>query len=114
MIQGTSSQNTERIINLEDHKNENSFFYQFLIQAKPVLFNNNNDSEIIKEVKVNILNFLQAFIEERNTQKKIIILIENAYNPMSVFEIAISFLHIRENSLLELIFSIFFITLLRN
>ena len=92
MIQGTSSQNTERIINLDDHKNENSFFYQFLIQAKPVLFNNNNDSEIVNEVKVNILNFLQAFIEERNTQKKIIILIENAYNPMSVFEIAIIFL----------------------
>jgi hypothetical protein len=71
MIQGTSSQNTERIINLEDHKNENSYFYQFLMQAKLVLFNNNNNSDIVNDVKINILNFLQAFIEERNTQKKL-------------------------------------------
>ena len=92
MIQGTSYQNTERIIDLDGHKNENSYFYQFLIQSRPVLFNNNNDSEIVYDVRISLLNFLQAFIEEKSTQKKIIILIENVYNPMSMFEIAITIL----------------------
>ena len=92
MIQGTSYQNIEKIIDVEGHKNENSFFYQFLIQARPVLFNNNNDSEIVYDVRISLLNFLQAFIEEKSTQKKIIILIENIYNPMSMFEIAITIL----------------------
>ncbi len=82
MIQGTSYQNTERIIDLDGHKNENSYFYQFLIQSRPVLFNNNNDSEIVYDVRISLLNFLQAFIEEKSTQKKIIILIENVYNHM--------------------------------
>ena len=92
MIQGTSVQNTERIIDLEGHKNENSYFYQFLIQSRPVLFNNNNDSLIVYDVRISLLNFLQAFIEEKSTQKKIIILIENVYNPMSMFEVAIAIL----------------------
>ena len=92
MIQGTSYQNIERIIEIEGHKNENSYFYQFLVQARPVLFNNNNDSEIVYDVRISLLNFLQAFIEEKSTHKKIIILIENVYNPMSMFEIAIAIL----------------------
>ena len=92
MIQGTSIQNTEKIIDVDGHRNENSFFYQFLVQARPVLFNNNNDSQIVYDIRINILNFLQAFIEEKNTQKKIIILIENVYNPMSMFEVSIALL----------------------
>ena len=92
MIQGTSESNIEKIIDIEGHKNENSFFYQFLIQARPVLFNNNNDSEIVYDVRINLLNFLQGFLEEKSTQKKIIILIENVYNPMSIFEVAITIL----------------------
>ena len=92
MIQGTSFQNIEKIIEIEGHKNENSYFYQFLIQARPVLYNNNNDSEIVYDIRISLLNFLQAFIEEKSTQKKIIILIENVYNPMSMFEVAIALL----------------------
>ena len=92
MIQGTSIQNTELIIDNEGHKNENSYFYQFLTQARPVLCNNHNDSEIVYDVRINILNFLQGFIEEKSTPRKIIILIENVYNPMSMFEVTISIL----------------------
>ena len=92
MIQGTSNHNTELIIDSEGHKNENSYFYQFLTQAKPVLCNNHNDSEIVYDVRINILNFLQGFIEEKSTPRKIIILIENVYNPMSVFEVTITIL----------------------
>ena len=92
MIQGTSGQNTELIIDSEGHKNENSYFYQFLTQARPVLCNNHNDSEIVYDVRINILSFLQGFIEEKSTPRKIIILIENVYNPMSVFEVTITIL----------------------
>ena len=92
MIQGTSNHNTELIIDSEGHKNENSYFYQFLTQARPVLCNNHNDSEIVYDVRINILNFLQGFIEEKSTPRKIIILIENVYNPMSVFEVTITIL----------------------
>ena len=92
MIQGTSSQNTELIIDSEGHKNENSYFYHFLTQARPVLCNNHNDSEIVYDVRINILSFLQGFIEEKSTPRKIIILIENVYNPMSVFEVTITIL----------------------
>ena len=92
MIQGSSFQNIEKIINLDGHKNENSYFYQFLVQSRPILFNNNNDSQIIYDIRISLLNFLQAFIEEKSTQKKIIILIENVYNPMSMFEVAITIL----------------------
>ena len=35
---------------------------------------------------------MQAFIEEKSTPKKIIILIENVYNPMSMFEVSIAIL----------------------
>ena len=92
MIQGTSIQNTELIIDNEGHKNENSYFYQFLTQARPVLCNNHNDSEIVYDVRINILSFLQGFIEEKSTPRKIIILIENVYNPMSMFEVTITIL----------------------
>ena len=92
MIQGTSIQNTELIIDKEGHKNENSYFYQFLTQARPVLCNNHNDSEIVYDVRINILSFLQGFIEEKSTPRKIIILIENIYNPMSMFEVTITIL----------------------
>ena len=92
MIQGTSIQNTELIIDSEGHKNENSYFYQFLTQARPVLCNNHNDSEIVYDVRINILSFLQGFIEEKSTPRKIIILIENVYNPMSMFEVTITIL----------------------
>ena len=92
MIQGTSNQNTDLIIESEGHKNENSYFYQFLTQARPVLCNNHNDSEIVYDVRINILNFLQGFIEEKSTPRKIIILIENVYNPMSMFEVTITIL----------------------
>ena len=92
MIQGTSASNIEKIIDGEGHKNENSYFYQFLIQSRPILFNNNNDSEIVYDIRISLLNFLQAFIEEKSTPKKIIILIENVYNPMSMFEVSIAIL----------------------
>jgi hypothetical protein len=92
MIQGTSIQNTELIIDNEGHKNENSYFYHFLTQARPVLCNNHNDSNIVYDVRINILSFLQGFIEEKSTPRKIIILIENVYNPMSMFEVTIAIL----------------------
>ena len=107
MIQGTSNQNTDLIIESEGHKNENSYFYQFLTQARPVLCNNHNDSEIVYDVRINILNFLQGFIEEKSTPRKIIILIENVYNPMSMFEVTITILKKLYLHLLILFFLLF-------
>ena len=44
------------------------------------------------DVRINILSFLKGFIEEKSTPRKIIILIENVSNPMSVFEVTITIL----------------------
>ena len=47
LIKGTSKENSLHIIDEIGHKNEDSYFYQFLLQSKSVLFNSNNDSEIV-------------------------------------------------------------------
>ena len=92
MIQGTSSENITSIIDSQYNKNENSFFYKFLVEAHSILFNNNNDSEIIYNIRINIVNFIQAFIEEKNAPEKIIVIISNVFNPISMFEISVNIL----------------------
>ena len=91
MVQGTTKKNSMCIIS-QEHKNERSYFYRFLVQARGVLRNNNNDSKIIYNVRTSIISFLQAFIEEKNTPPKIKIILENLFSPMSIFESIINIL----------------------
>jgi hypothetical protein len=86
MIQGTSKENLQKIIDSFERKDEKSYFYRLLISGKMVLKNNANDNETVYKVRYDLINFIAAFIEERNTPQKIISLIENLYNPMNIFD----------------------------
>ena len=86
MIQGTSKENLQTIIDSFERKDEKSYFYRFLVAAKLVLKNNANDCDTLYKVRFDLINFVAAFIEERNTPQKIISLIENLYNPMNIFD----------------------------
>ena len=91
MIQGTSRENTNLIIpNEGEKKDENSLFYKFLLQAKGVLKNNANDSETLYNVRNDIISFIQAFIEEKSTPEKVISVMQNLFNPVTIFECIVS------------------------
>ena len=91
MIQGTSRENTNKIIpNEGERKDENSLFYKFLLQAKGVLKNNGNDSEVIYNVRNDIISFIQAFVEEKSTPEKVISTLQNLFNPLTIFECIVS------------------------
>ena len=90
MIQGTSRENLLLIINNFERKDEKSYFFRLLYSSKIILMNNNNDNETLYKVRLDIMNFITAFVEERNTPVTIISLIENIYNPLSVFDCIVS------------------------
>ncbi len=72
MIQGTSKENLQTIIDSFERKDEKSYFYRFLVAKKLVLKNNANDCDTSYKVRFDLITFVAAFIEERNTPQKII------------------------------------------
>ena len=86
MIQGTTKENIIQIIDFEDRKDDKSLFYNFLVQAKSIIKNNSNDNEILYDVRLDLINFISAFVEEKSTPEKIINLLESVYNPNSIFD----------------------------
>ena len=92
LIQGTSKENLLTIIHNKDRENENSFFYKFLQSVKGIVINNSNNSEIIYNVRVDIMNFISAFVEEKKTPEKIILMLSNLYNPLTIFDSIINIL----------------------
>ena len=86
MIQGTSKENLLLILNNANKRDEKSYFIRFLLSAKNILKNNLNNSETIYKVRLDIMNFITAFIEERNTPIQLISLIENIFNPIMIFD----------------------------
>ena len=85
MIQGTSKDNLLNIIDSVDDK-ENTHFFKFLYYAKKVLQNNYNDNQTLYKARLDIANFITAFVEERNTPIEIITILENIFNPLLVFD----------------------------
>ena len=88
MIQGTSKSNLSRIINQRDI--EKTYFYKFLSIVKAIVTNNNNNSEIIYNVRLDIVNFIVAFLEEKNSPFKLINVISNLYNSLTIFDSIVS------------------------
>ena len=89
MIQGTSKENLERIFNKckDEYK---APFYQFLSTIKNVVTNNNNNSEILYTVRLDLINFIVAFLEEKNSPKKLINVISNLFNPFTIFDLIVN------------------------
>ena len=85
MIQGTRKSNLKEIISIPGRQNENSMFYMFILGFKNIIMNDDNDSEIVYNVRLDLLNFIVAFLEEKNTPKKLINMISNVFNPLSIF-----------------------------
>ena len=85
MIQGTKKSNLNEIISVVGRENENSMFYTFMLGFKNIITNDDNDSEIVYNVRLDLLNFIVAFLEERKTPEKLINLIANVFNPLTIF-----------------------------
>ena len=85
MIQGTKKSNLNEIISVQGRENENSMFYTFMLGFKNIITNDDNDSEIVYNVRLDLLNFIVAFLEERKTPEKLINLIANVFNPLTIF-----------------------------
>ncbi len=85
MIQGTTKSNLNEIISVQGRENENSMFYTFMLGFKNIITNDDNDSEIVYNVRLDLLNFILAFLEERKTPEKLINLIANVFNPLTIF-----------------------------
>jgi hypothetical protein len=86
MIQGTSKANLMIILNNVNKRDEKSYFIRLLLSTKTILNNNLNNSETLYKVRLDIMNFITAFIEEKNTPMQIIGLIENIFNPIMIFD----------------------------
>ena len=52
---------------LVERKDEKSYFFRLLYSSKVILMNNNNDNETLYKVRLDIMNFITAFVEERGT-----------------------------------------------
>ena len=85
MIQGTSKSNLTQIMSNQGRENENSYFYKFMKDVKSIITNDNNDSEIVYNVRLDLINFIVAFLEEKKTPEKLIIIIGNLFNPLTIF-----------------------------
>ncbi len=85
MIQGTTKSNLRQIISVPGREDENSFFYKFLKSVKNIITNDDNDSEILYNVRLDLINFIVAFLEEKKTPEKLINLIGNLFNPLTIF-----------------------------
>ena len=85
MIQGTKKSNLNEIISAPARENENSMFYIFMLEFKNIITNDDNDSEIVYNVRLDLLNFIVAFLEEKKTPEKLINLIANVFNPLTIF-----------------------------
>ena len=85
MIQGTRKSNLKEIISVPGRENENSMFYMFILGFKNIITNDDNDSEIVYNVRLDLLNFIVAFLEEKKTPKKLINMIANVFNPLTIF-----------------------------
>ena len=85
MIQGTKKSNLKEIISVPGRENENSMFYMFILGFKNIITNDDNDSEIVYNVRLDLLNFIVAFLEEKKTPKKLINMIANVFNPLTIF-----------------------------
>ena len=85
MIQGTKKSNLNEIISAPGRENENSMFYIFMLGFKNIITNDDNDSEIVYNVRLDLLNFIVAFLEEKKTPEKLINLIANVFNPLTIF-----------------------------
>ena len=85
MIQGTRKSNLKEIISVPGRENENSMFYMFILSFKNIITNDDNDSEIVYNVRLDLLNFIVAFLEEKKTPKKLINMIANVFNPLTIF-----------------------------
>ena len=85
MIQGTTKSNLERIISVPGKENENSLFYKFLLNVKDIITNDDNDSEIVYNVRLDLINFIVAFLEEKKTPEKLINLLGTLFNPLTIF-----------------------------
>ena len=92
LIQGTTKENLLRIVNVEGRENEKSYFYKFLESVKGIVTNNSNDSEIIYNVRLDIMNFIAAFVEEKKTPEKILLMLANLYNPLTIFDSIVNIL----------------------
>ena len=71
MIQGTRKSNLKEIISVPGRENENSMFYMFILSFKNIITNDDNDSEIVYNVRLDLLNFIVAFLEEKKNAEKI-------------------------------------------
>ena len=85
MIQGTTKSNLERIISVKGKENENSLFYKFMENVQNIIMNDNNDSEIVYNVRLDLINFIVAFLEEKKTPEKLINLLGILFNPLTIF-----------------------------
>ena len=85
LIQGTKKSNLKEIISIPGRENENSMFYKFILGFKNIITNDDNDSEIVYNVRLDLLNFIVAFLEEKQTPKKMINMIANVFNPLTIF-----------------------------
>ncbi|MCQ2816904.1 MAG: ion transporter [archaeon] len=92
MIQGTTKSNLDEILLKDERELENSLFYIFLKDVKEIVINTFNDSELLNKIKLDLMSFIMAFVEERNTSEKLISLLCSLYKPGLIFSCITSIL----------------------
>lgn len=88
MVQGTEESNLIGLIKSLKNKDqdENIGLHSFLYNVKSVLLRDKNDSLVVYKVRKDIIEFIVAFLEEKSTPDKLILMISSAYNPFTIFE----------------------------
>lgn len=91
MVQGTEASNLEGLLKAFKEREEDNFpFLVFLQSVKNLLLRDKNDSKVVYKVRKDIIDFIVAFLEEKSTPKKLIMLISSVYNPYTIFETIIN------------------------
>ena len=85
MIQGTESDNFF-ILLMKTRGEETKVFQLFLTSIKGLLLQDENDSQILYNVRTDLVNFLMAFLEEKETPEKVIKMISIVFQPSCICE----------------------------
>jgi hypothetical protein len=87
MIQGTEKENLEQILqNIKEREENSPGFFQFLIAVKNILYRDKNDSAVLYKVRKHIIDFIVAFLEEKSTPDKLILVISNIHSPLAIMD----------------------------
>jgi len=83
MVQGTKSRHLKSLLLLDDGE-QNFRFYMYIKGIHNMVIHDDCDNETIYSVRKDLMDFLMAFIEEKNTPYNIISIIKSVINPYEI------------------------------